>query len=720
MGIIAQLTTNSIKENKKRTIVTIIGVALSCALMIAVGGMFASFQQMMKDFAISRYGDYHDMYINVPDDALHCFSDESGVKSISYGVINADINEYFDATMIEKTDGYNADAEYSAVMVYYKNPQQYMEIRERLVANIKNETNEKVTVITNSDLLRYEGIMGDTTLTTVLSLAGIVIAIIVFTSIFVIRNSFSISASERTREFGMLRSIGATSLQIRSAMYFEALIIAIAGIILGTAVGIIAILCLVQIVNALTTELFIADDMNGIRVVIPFWIFVIVYALTFVVVFLSCRSSARRAAKISPIEALRGVYDTKVKNKKLKTSKLIQKYFGIGGVIADKNLRRSRRKYRTTVISLIVSIATFVGLASFLNYGKRAIEMEYGGVSYDIQVVTANEQNVSDITALSDIDKLTVARTIATDGIDIFVLDKDSFAEYAKQAGAKVDYKNTVILNGYADEQYGSRHAIKSVVDYGAGDTVKINVIHADNESYDPDEKTEYEITISKSTDKWPEVFSNYYSPMFVVSEDYHDIEKFEQTYQRKYYQVFINTNKSNDVEERIKNIFDKNRPDDGVYYSDMVLNVAQERRIMNNLMLLISIFLYGFIVVITLIGVTNIFNTITTNVMLRSKEFAMLKSVGMTEKEFNNMIRLESVLYSLKSLLIGLPIGILISFIIYKALANSIDFGYVFPWRAVLVAIAAVVLLVSIIMNYSVKQVSKQNIIETIRNDNI
>lgn len=720
MGIIAQLTTNSIKENKKRTIVTIIGVALSCALMIAVGGMFASFQQMMKDFAISRYGDYHDMYINVPDDALHCFSDESGVKSISYGVINADINEYFDATMIEKTDGYNADAEYSAVMVYYKNPQQYMEIRGRLVGNIKNETNEKVTVITNSELLRYEGIMGDTTLTTVLSLAGIVIAIIVFTSIFVIRNSFSISASERTREFGMLRSIGATSLQIRSAMYFEALIIAIAGIILGTVVGIIAILCLVQIVNALTTELFIADDMNGICVVIPFWIFVIVYALTFVVVFLSCRSSARRAAKISPIEALRGVYDTKVKNKKLKTSKLIQNYFGIGGVIADKNLRRSRRKYRTTVISLIVSIATFVGLASFLNYGKRAIEMEYGGVSYDIQVVTANEQNVSDITALSDIDKLTVARTIATDGIDIFVLDKDSFAEYAKQAGAKVDYKNTVILNGYADEQYGSRHAIKSVVDYGAGDTVRINVIHADNESYDPDEKTEYEITISKSTDKWPEVFNNYYSPMFVVSEDYHDIEKFEQTYQRKNYQVFINTNKSNDVEERIKNIFDKNRPDDGGYYSDMVHNVAQERRIMNNLMLLISIFLYGFIVVITLIGVTNIFNTITTNVMLRSKEFAMLKSVGMTEKEFNNMIRLESALYSLKSLLIGLPIGILISFIIYKALANSIDFGYVFPWQAVLVAIAAVVLLVSIIMNYSVKQVSKQNIIETIRNDNI
>lgn len=720
MNIIAQLTTNSIKENKKRTIVTVIGVALSCALMIAVGGMFASFQQMMKDIAISRYGDYHDMYVNVPEDSLHCFSDEMGVKSISYGEIEADIEEYFDASMIKKTNNYDVDAEYSAIMVYYKNPQEYQEIRDRIVGNIQKETGYKVRVITNSELLRYEGVMGDTTLTTVLSLAGIVVAIIVFTSVFVIRNSFSISASERTREFGMLRSIGATGFQIRSAMYFEALIIAIAGIILGTIIGVIAILCLVQIINALASEIFLVGDMSGIRVVIPFWIFAIVYILTFVVVFLSCRSSARRAAKIPPIEALRDIYDTKIKNKKLKSSKLIQKYFGIGGVIADKNLRRSSRKYRTTVISLVVSIATFVGLASFLNYGKRAVEMEYGSVSYDIQAVTTDEKNVSDISALPDIDKLVVARLIATDDISVIVLDKYSFAEFAKQVGIKSDDKNTVILNDYTDEQYGSQHTIKRTTDFKPGDTVKINVIHADNETYDPDEKVAYDITITKMTDKWPEVFNNYYAPMYVVSEDYSGIKEFDQTFQRKNYQLFINSKKSNDIEEKIQNIFDKNRPDDGSYYGDLVNNVAQTRRIMNNLLLLISIFLYGFIIVITLIGVTNIFNTITTNIMLRSKEFAMLKSIGMTQKEFNGMIRLESVLYSLKSLLIGLPIGIAISFAIYKALANSVDFGYVFPWQATLVAIAAVVLLVSIIMNYSVKQVSKQNIIETIRNDNI
>ena len=92
----------------------------------------------------------------------------------------------------------------------------------------------------------------------------------------------------------------------------------------------------------------------------------------------------------------------------------------------------------------------------------------------------------------------------------------------------------------------------------------------------------------------------------------------------------------------------------------------------MNNLFTLIAIFLYGFIIVISLIGITNIFNTITTNMELRKQEFAMLKSIGMTTKEFNRMIRLESIMYGTKSLLIGIPLGILGSYGIYKAFARE------------------------------------------------
>ena len=94
--------------------------------------------------------------------------------------------------------------------------------------------------------------------------------------------------------------------------------------------------------------------------------------------------------------------------------------------------------------------------------------------------------------------------------------------------------------------------------------------------------------------------------------------------------------------------------------------NKEENVRIMNNLFTLIAIFLYGFIIVISLIGITNIFNTITTNMELRKQEFAMLKSIGMTSKEFKRMIRLESLFMGIKSLLFGILIGIILSYLIY------------------------------------------------------
>ena len=140
----------------------------------------------------------------------------------------------------------------------------------------------------------------------------------------------------------------------------------------------------------------------------------------------------------------------------------------------------------------------------------------------------------------------------------------------------------------------------------------------------------------------------------------------------------------------------------------------------MNAIVLVISIFLYGFITVITLIGVTNIFNTITTNMNLRSKEFANLKSIGMTKKEFNRMIRLESIFYGSKSLIIGLPLGCIISYFIYKAVGNSYVTEFVLPFKAIIISIFFVLIVVGIIMKYSLNKINKQNIIETIRNDNI
>ena len=151
--------------------------------------------------------------------------------------------------------------------------------------------------------------------------------------------------------------------------------------------------------------------------------------------------------------------------------------------------------------------------------------------------------------------------------------------------------------------------------------------------------------------------------------------------------------------------------------------NYKEEADYQNKTVLLISIFLYGFITVITLIGVTNIFNTITTNMNLRSKEFAMLKSIGMTKKEFNKMINLESIFYGVKSLIIGIVLGTGISYWIYRISAGSdvtSKLKFIFPTKPIIISIIFIAIIVGIIMRYSLNKINKQNIIETIRNDNI
>lgn len=148
------------------------------------------------------------------------------------------------------------------------------------------------------------------------------------------------------------------------------------------------------------------------------------------------------------------------------------------------------------------------------------------------------------------------------------------------------------------------------------------------------------------------------------------------------------------------------------------IVNAAQERRNNENLILTIKIFLYGFIAVVSLIGITNIFNTVTTGMELRGKEFAMLQSIGMTKREFDKMIRMESVFYGSKALIIGVVSGTLLSYVIYIAAESQLR--YVFPLQAIVIAVVVVIILLLGIMKYSIVQIRKQNIIETIRNENI
>ena len=610
------------------------------------------------------------------------------------------------------------------VSALYKNPKEYEEINK----NISNSTGVE-KIISNTDLLRYQGVLNDATLQVLYTIGTTVIVIIVISSVFVIRNSFSISVSEKNRQYGMLASVGATSKQIKKNVLFEGLSIGLIAIPLGILLGIVAIMILLQVVNYLLSDMFVAGlNLEYSISIIPIIASIIISLIT---IYLSCLIPAIRASKISPIESIRGNNDIKLKPRKIKTPKFIKKVFGIGGVIASKNLKRSKKKYRTTVISIVVSIFIFISLSSILTLGTKVTTLYYTDFKFNIFVSGGDKTIYEEIAKLDNVDNYAyfyekgldinfekyssefgkqVLGDIENGGILLAVYNNEYFKQYIKELGiSEENYKKAAIL-------------IDDVILYNADNTRTVDRIYniqSGDEITITDSSKEKSFVITKTTTERPMGLENTYydSGIIVVSQDFLEEvfgEKLDETYILD--DLLIYSEEDEILENTINDLIKQNEN-----YSELAVynyNTAVEQQ--KRIILVVAIFLYGFITVISLIGVTNIFNTITTNMILRSKEFAMLKSIGMTKKEFNRMIRLESIMYGLKALIIGIPLGILGSYFIYKAFALDTDFGYSLPIVPIIISIVFVFIIVGITMKYSLNKINKQNIIETIRKDNI
>ena len=856
MDILKKFTKKNLKLNKKRTIVTIIGIMLSTALICAVAGMVSSTQKTLANAMRADHGNYHMRFENVPAEELKFIEENVNVesyfltKNVGYAKLDGSINSgkpYLflmefdrnalqnssfkivegrlpenenevvisqhiidnggvelkvgdtlsldvgtrrlvdDGSVLSQSNPYLGEEEsqeenlqeeitdtehktytivgiierpsyeledYQApgytiitysdninntdvanISVLFNNVGDYEETTEQIVNTVKEDTGVDISTVANVNVIRFDGGLSENTMNVLYGIAGVIIVIIVVSSVFVIRNSFAISVAEKTKQYGMLASVGATKKQIRKTVLLEGTYIGAIAIPLGILCGIIAIVVLLWIVNYL-----IGDMMDGVIFIynvplLPILLSIVISAIT---IYLSCIIPAIRASRISPIEAIRGNEDIKIKAKKIKTSKLTKKIFGIGGVIASKNLKRNKKKYRTTVISLVVSIAIFISLSSFLDYGKRAVGLYYTDMKYNVDVYNGDIELYNEIAQLNNIDDYSYSFTTSAiidiekygseygkkiseinrayyeeaereteyqDTVAVIMFSNDYFKKFIKELGLnESDYKNIAILE---DDEFeyneDGTSVLRNYYNIKEGETITINL-----------NGEERQVTIAKRSDQRPMGFEGSYATdgWIFVSEDFMEDKDNEIISTGMY----INSSDASQLERDINNIIADNDSYKNVHITNLAEFADQERRIL----LLVSIFLYGFITVITLIGVTNIFNTITTNMILRSKEFANLKSIGMTTKEFNKMIRLESLLYGLKSLLIGIPIGLLGSFCIYQAFKNSVDFGYMIPWVSILISIIFVFIIVGATMKYSLSKINKQNIIETIRQDNI
>lgn len=626
-------------------------------------------------------------------------------------------------------------------------------LEDKEIQTLKSQLDKTHSYYINNSLIKYEAFY-DSSVAFVYNMAAVVMVIIIITSAVCISNSFAISINQKTKQYGMLASIGATPRQIRKNVFFEAAFMGVIGIVAGIGGGLSASYILVVLSNKMLIDTFemsivYAPSLLGVLLSI---------VLAIVTIVLSALVPAIRASRMSPIMAINHSEDIKIKSKSLKTPKLIGKVWGEGGVLAYKNMKRNKRKYRVITISIALSVSTFIALYGFMSlltesvnrYANDKIDLRVYMSSYKSMSVDEankkvsnivnrinNETNITDFTFArgfyaslkdepkysSDYKEVNKYETGLAENngyyISIISLGNEEYGKYIKKLGISKETAQSggiLVDNTYQYINNGNDIKYFNIYDgYKAGDvlTYRIDTSNSSkslDNSKSSDDTTLYDIRIVALSNERPFGYDNAYTSYgyLIVSDDYMnriDTKNTDSTL------LNINCDDPDKAQDILVNEFNIGQ--------NYIFNAAQERRNDEKLILTMKIFLYGFIAIVSLIGITNIFNTVTTGMELRGKEFAMLQSIGMTKKEFDKMIRLESVFYGSKALIIGVVSGTILSYVIYISAGES-QLKYTLPLLAIVMSVIVVIILLLGIMKYSIAQIRKQNIIETIRNENI
>lgn len=849
MSILNRLTIKNLRLNKKRTIVTIIGIILSTALMVGIGLLFSSFQDLMIRDTIGYSGKYEAKYNDVDLIKLNDIKNknftyfyekpigfskiESSNEYKPYMYITSVNKEYFDElkliegsfpknenevvisnhvitngglnykvgdTVTLKYGTRNIEGEETLANSEYVPGEEIDitgEVTLKIVGIVERSNFESYsasgytafTLDVNSDKgnvnlyvmfdknkkiikqseelakeLSYDydinynstllALYGESTygnvMTTMVSMMMIMLALVSIGCIIVIYNSFAISVMERKKEFGLLSSIGATKKQLAHTVFFEAVVVGVIGIIFGILGAYIGIGCVVLIINNLISDML---DYKLYLVTNPLFIIIPVIFMI-VVIGVSAFIPSRKASKVSPIEAIRQNDDIKINKKKIKTSKFVNKLFGIEGEIALKNIKRNKKKYRVTIVSLFISIVLFISFSSYMNYTLNTASSVMGEVPYDYQISYFGDDPNNDKEALDKINEIVKSSDVKEyvsysvsnlsiignytysdeyldfyksaygengikalnnlkyQSIYILVLDDNSYNKYKKLIG--LDKDSVILLNKFKGVSYGNNKRVNYDIPVINSGNINIKICNFDND--DDVDTTKY---CNKNIDN---IFVT--NKSFDLIEEFSYMDDFKLIVNKKLYDSISDSSthytQFNIISDNTNNI-DKLTKDLDKYSNVNYTNIKEAMKQTNNLILVVKILMYGFISLVTLIGVTSVFNTISTSMALRKREFAVLRSIGLTNRGFNKILFFESLFFGMKSLIFAIPVSIGITVLIHYALADMVSIStIIIPWKYIIISIVSVFVIVLLTMMYSTSKIKKHNIIEQIREENI
>lgn len=594
-----------------------------------------------------------------------------------------------------------------------------------------------------------------------------ILFIILIAAFMLIYNTFGMSVAERTRYLGMLASVGATKKQKRNSSYFEGVILGAIGIPVGTVLGILVMFLGIKLIdNADFTDI-------RIRFVMPVWSLVVAVALSVLTILVSIYIPVKKASQTTAIDAIR--QSDAVKIKKTKSPVLIKKLFGFEGVLAYKNLRRNGKRSRLITVSIAISAILFLCVNYFCSLTTTMV-IDDVNKPYQIEIAVSDngiDKVLNDIKNINGVkDVYSIENYFYTYGKDDFDFSVDR--EITKQNNTTSKYKNlwndVMVIFNYIDDDDFNALCEKNGIDpkpyYEIKDrrqkcVVMNNIDHRENGDkvfneniiggvitsnlYQELEYEEYyldmgldEMTKEQQDEYFQEKLKNmtYVDIAGIVEYDkdnyvcnlnpartvsvylplttiFHTLIDESDGYQILY---GISTDNHEEVSEAVSRYFDEHpeyASDDSTWVIDSygyALKSIERNKI-------IKVFMYGFILLITMITFVNIINTITTSIAARRREFAMIKSVGITPKAFDKMIALESMFYGIYSLLSAIPISIGINLVLNKIVGDG-KIPYEFDFVMYLIVVVTVVLFVGSTMLYSIKKVKNDNIIENIKND--
>lgn len=642
----------------------------------------------------------------------------------------------------------------------------------------------------HSDLRRFNGVFGSESFNLLLyGFAGVLVFLIAFGSISLIYNSFSISVSERTRQLGILKSVGATKKQIRASVLYEALVLSAVGIPIGLIVGCAGIGVTLYCLRDAFSGMLFTGATTQMRLVLHPLALLISAVVCLVTTLISAAIPARRAIRVSPIDSIRQTADVKLKAKEVRTSRLTEKLFGFEGTMAAKNFKRNRRRYRSTIVSLFLSVVLFISASSFCAYLTDSVNEAAGTEnSADIVYYTVGEQKPDPEAVLEmlSVDGVTDA-AYQDNAYDDFLIPADTIDpdawtyltdDPAQRGKEMVELGYIMFVQDEAfralckanslnpDDYFDADHPMAlvwnqnpMVTEKGAQGTYRVL----------DESKLPCTVTVGKPQEMEGYVYNGVtasengermliYVPYGADGEPLWDqpaLFPASETETRVEYQIggvvtqttfslaarqltlyypfsmeeavlgkdnlIFQTDFAFEAEDHAK-VYDamKTKLTDAGMDTGRLTDAAANEESVRMMVKVVNVFSYGFIILISLIAVANVFNTISTNVSLRRREFAMLRSIGLGNNGFRRMMNYECIIYGVKGLVWGLPAAIGMTWVIWRITNQAFESSFYVPWYSIAIAVGSVFLVVFVTMLYAMDKIKKDNTIDALKNENM